>query len=260
MTVVVNGAALVRADEVLPVQVRGRQDEWAALSPAEQRLLSPEVLARWTADLHDDDYTLAELATCERRRLEALKTLRSGAELTDREWQLLRFLQQNEGRNVSYLRIARHLWSTPEHPVTVQMLRTQMDVQRPWYSAGMITTIQVIMHHIRRKLEIDPLRPQHLCTIRGVGYRYYAQPPSLDDGENYERRATEIERDRAEMQRVLGLVEGEYTAITAVDRDGNPYETSVWFGPEHPEARVKPQALDAGGPPSGRSPKTETEP
>lgn len=236
---------------LVPAVFSTRADEWLDLAPSEQRLLTPEVLARWTTDLTDDDYTLADLVVFERRRQEALKTLRGTAELTEREWQLLRFLQRNEGRNVSYLRIARHLWSTPAHPVTAQQLRTQMDVQRPWYTASMITTIQVLMHYIRKKIEIDPLRPQHLTTIRGVGYRFYSRPPALDDGENYERRAFEIARDRAEMQRVLGLTEGEYTVIQARDQDGNVYDTSVSLGPEHPSAK---RMLETSEPDSSTTP------
>lgn len=233
-----------RREDTLPVP--SRRDEWGALSAEERRLLTPEVLDRWTADLAEDDYTLTDIVRFERRRRDALKTLRSEALLSDQEWKLLRFLQRNEGRNVSYLRIARHLWSTPTNPITPARLRQQMDMGRPYYTAPMIATIQTMICSIRKKVEIDPLRPQHLATIRGVGYRFYSRPPSLDDGENYERRALEIERDREEMHRVLGLTEGEYTVVEARDRDGNLYDTRVWLGPEHPDAQAALEAPEPG--------------
>lgn len=238
--------------ERMPALTEGQRDEWARLTPAEQRLLTPEAVERWTAHLLDEDYTLAELAAFERKRREALTTLRAGADLTDTEWKLLRYLQRNEGRNVSYLRIARHLWSTPTNPITPATLRSSMDIA---YEAPLIKQIQTYIYKLRQKVEIDPLRPQHLATIRGVGYRWYSRPPSLDDGENYERRGPEIERDRLEMQRVLGLVEGEFTVVRATNRDGTPYETRVWFGPEHPDGSPKlalgdPDADDVTSPSS----------
>ncbi|WP_420394562.1 response regulator transcription factor [Acuticoccus sp.] len=36
--------------------------------------------------------------------------------------------------------------------------------------------IDVQMNRLRRKLEADPARPQHLLTVRGVGYRLLADP------------------------------------------------------------------------------------
>src|SRR3954470_22696579 len=107
-----------------------KQEEWLALSQPERKLLTREVLERWTADLDPDDYTLADLVRFERRRLDALRTLRSDQELTDKEWRLLRFLRRNEGRTVTYLDIARHLWSTPANRITARTLMTSMDVGR----------------------------------------------------------------------------------------------------------------------------------
>jgi hypothetical protein len=220
----------------MPAQLPDRQEEWTQLAPSDQRLLTPEVIERWTAHLLDEDYTLADLARFEKRRRESLTTLRAGADLTDMEWRLLRYLQRNEHRNVSYLRIARHLWASASNPITPQVLRAAGNIA---YEAPLIKQIQTYVCRLRHKIEIDPLRPQHIATIRGVGYRWYSHPPALDDGENYQKRELEIERDRAEMQAVLGLVEGEFTVIQALDRDGQPYETRVWFGPEHRDGRAQ---------------------
>lgn len=224
-----------RAVTPVPAEALGRHhDEWAALTPRDRALLTPDALARWTADLSDGDFALAEVVAFEKRRREALQTLRSTAELTDREWQLLRYLQRREGATCTYLQIARHLWSTPATPVTPRTLRTSMDASNP-YAVPMITSIQVLVHKIRRKVEIDPVRPQHLATLRGVGYRWYSRPPALDDGEDYERRARETERQREEMQAVLGIAEGDFTAIEQRDADGNVYETRIVPGPEYHE-------------------------
>ena len=206
-------------------------DEWAGLSHSERELLTPAVLDRWAGDLADDDYTLADLARFERRRLDALRTLRSDAELSDREWQLLRFLRRNEGRTCTYLDIARHLWQTPANRITARSLLQSMDAGRG-YSAPMVVTIQVLVHHLRRKLEVDPRRPQHLASIRGVGYRWYSAPPSLDDGENYVARDTEAAVLRRQLQ-AEGLYEGTFVAVQ--DADGVTFATSVAPGPDHPD-------------------------
>lgn len=208
--------------------------ELAALAPEDRRILTPAVIERWAGDLHEDDYTLADLARFERRRLDALRTLRSDQELTDKEWQLLRYLRRHEGRTVTYLDIARHLWQSPANPITARTLMASMDAGRD-YAAPMIVTIRGLIHHIRKKLEVDPRRPQHLASIRGVGYRWYSAPPSLDDGENYAARDTEARVLRRQLE-AGGLYEGEYVAVQ--DQDGVTFATSVTPGPEHPDRRA----------------------
>jgi hypothetical protein len=217
-----------------------KRDEWAALSDDDRRLLTADAVARWTGDLHEDDYTLRDLVRFERRRLDALRTLRADADLTDREWQLLRFLRRNEGKTCTYLDIARQLWQTPSNRITARSLMTSMDAGR-FYAAPMIVTIHALIHHLRRKLEVDPRRPQHIASIRGVGYRWYSAPPSLDDGENYAARETEAAVLRRRLQDE-GLFEGEFVAIR--DADGVTIATSVTPGPEHPDYPALPVADD----------------
>jgi len=36
----------------------------------------------------------------------------------------------------------------------------------------------VTMRRLRQKIEVDPNRPRHLLTVRGVGYRLMAAPTS----------------------------------------------------------------------------------
>jgi DNA-binding response OmpR family regulator len=40
------------------------------------------------------------------------------------------------------------------------------------------------MRRLRQKVEVDPNRPAHLLTVRGVGYRFVAAPAPAagDDG------------------------------------------------------------------------------
>ena len=40
------------------------------------------------------------------------------------------------------------------------------------YSVGDTATVTVHMRRLREKIEDDPAEPRHLCTVRGVGYRF----------------------------------------------------------------------------------------
>ena len=70
---------------------------------------------------------------------------------------------------------ARH----PEQVVSKDRLLTEV-----WgYRAGVRTrTVEVTVHTLRRKIERDPTRPEHLLTERGGGYRFVplASEPVLD--------------------------------------------------------------------------------
>jgi hypothetical protein len=206
-------------------------NDWYALSAADRRLLTPAVIEKWTRGLAPDEIDLVEVVRLERSRTDTLRTLRQGVELTDREWQLVRYLSRSAGQVRTYLQIARHLWQTPANPISPRSLMS-LDAGRR-YNGAMITTIHVLVSQIRRKLEIDPLRPQHLANVRGVGYVWYNAPPSLDDGIDYGRRATEHAMLREEIQREWGIYEGE--VLVVMDRDGRPFETRVLPGPEHPD-------------------------
>jgi two-component system KDP operon response regulator KdpE len=41
--------------------------------------------------------------------------------------------------------------------------------------------LRIYMGHLRRKLEADPARPVHLLTEIGVGYRFVAEPQSMEN-------------------------------------------------------------------------------
>jgi two-component system, OmpR family, KDP operon response regulator KdpE len=78
--------------------------------------------------------------------------------LTPTEWHLLETLVRNPGRLLSRRRLIREVWGA-ESETTAGNLR-------------------VYMAQLRRKLERDPHRPQHLVNEPGMGYRFEpAEPP-----------------------------------------------------------------------------------
>jgi two-component system KDP operon response regulator KdpE len=87
---------------------------------------------------------------------EKRRATRSGAEihLTPTEFRLLGCLAKHLGMVVTHRQLLREVWG-PTHAEDTQYLR-------------------VYMRQLRDKLEADPVRPQHLQTEVGVGYRLVA--------------------------------------------------------------------------------------
>jgi two-component system, OmpR family, KDP operon response regulator KdpE len=85
--------------------------------------------------------------------LEARTATRSGAQvhLTPIEFRLLGALARNAGRVVTQRQLLEEVWG-PTHRDDTHYLR-------------------IYMKQLRDKLEKDPLRPRHLLTETGVGYR-----------------------------------------------------------------------------------------
>jgi DNA-binding response OmpR family regulator len=85
--------------------------------------------------------------------------LRSGdstIHLTLMEAELLRHLVRNDGRIVSRKQILEEVWGLHEDTDT--------------------RAIDNFIVRLRRYLEDDPANPRHLLTVRGVGYRFVAEP------------------------------------------------------------------------------------
>ena len=85
--------------------------------------------------------------------------LRAGADvihLTLMESELLRHLVRNDGRVVSRKQILEEVWGLHEDTDT--------------------RAIDNFMVRLRRYIEDDPAEPRHLLTVRGVGYRFLANP------------------------------------------------------------------------------------
>jgi DNA-binding response OmpR family regulator len=76
--------------------------------------------------------------------------------LTLMEANLLRYLIQHEGRAVSRKAMLEDVWS----------LREDTDTR----------AIDNFIVRLRRYIEKDPSAPEHLLTVRGVGYRFVAEP------------------------------------------------------------------------------------
>jgi two-component system, OmpR family, KDP operon response regulator KdpE len=72
--------------------------------------------------------------------------------LTGTEYKLLAYLAANHGRVLTHQSILPHVWG-PEDADHTEYLR-------------------VYMRQLRKKLEIDPERPEHILTEPGIGYRF----------------------------------------------------------------------------------------
>ncbi len=85
-----------------------------------------------------------------------LRLLGNTIHLTVMEAELLRYLVRGEGRVVSRKSILEDVWG----------LREDTDTR----------AIDNFVVRLRRYIEEDPSSPKHLQTVRGVGYRFVAEP------------------------------------------------------------------------------------
>lgn len=76
--------------------------------------------------------------------------------LTVMESELLRYLIQNAGKAVSRRSILEEVWDLHEDTDT--------------------RAIDNFIVRLRRYIEADPAKPRHLLTVRGVGYKFIAEP------------------------------------------------------------------------------------
>ncbi|HVM94324.1 MAG TPA: response regulator transcription factor [Terriglobales bacterium] len=85
-----------------------------------------------------------------------LRSLGNTIHLTVMEADLLRYLVQSAGRVVSRKSLLEDVWGLHEDTDT--------------------RAIDNFVVRLRRYIEEDPARPKHLQTVRGVGYRFLAEP------------------------------------------------------------------------------------
>jgi DNA-binding response OmpR family regulator len=90
-----------------------------------------------------------------------LSTNRGKIQLTLMESDLLRHLIQSNGQVVSRKSILEEVWGLKEDTDT--------------------RAIDNFVVRLRRYIEDDPARPRHLLTVRGIGYRFMAEP-EVDEG------------------------------------------------------------------------------
>ena len=81
--------------------------------------------------------------------------------LTVMESELLRHLVRNDGKIVSRKQILEEVWGLHEDTDT--------------------RAIDNFVVRLRRYIEDDPGNPRHLVTVRGVGYRFFAEPGKKSD-------------------------------------------------------------------------------
>jgi DNA-binding response OmpR family regulator len=77
-------------------------------------------------------------------------------QLTLMEANLLRYLIAHEGKAVSRKAMLEEVWGLHEDTDT--------------------RAIDNFIVRLRRYIESEPSRPRHLLTVRGVGYRFIAEP------------------------------------------------------------------------------------
>jgi DNA-binding response OmpR family regulator len=133
------------ADDYLP-----KPTELAILIARTNSLLRRSAWSRRAADVYSFagrtiDFDALELRVGDR-----------GFPLTLMEANLLRYLIQHEGRAVSRKAMLEDVWS----------LREDTDTR----------AIDNFIVRLRRYIEKDPSTPQHLLTVRGVGYKFIAEP------------------------------------------------------------------------------------
>jgi two-component system OmpR family response regulator len=77
-------------------------------------------------------------------------------QLTKREWELLEYFVENEGRLVPRQELLEKVWRMPGH------IQTRAPDQ--------------FILRLRKVFEADPANPKHFLTIRDMGYRFVANP------------------------------------------------------------------------------------
>jgi two-component system alkaline phosphatase synthesis response regulator PhoP len=77
-------------------------------------------------------------------------------ELTKREWELLEYFVENEGRLIPKQEILEKVWRQPGH------IQTRAPDQ--------------FILRLRKVFEADPANPRHFLTIRDMGYRFVSRP------------------------------------------------------------------------------------
>lgn len=85
-----------------------------------------------------------------------LRARRAGQELnlTDREFEILRYLAGREGRMVTRAELLQLVWGYQQAPVT--------------------RAVDSFIFRLRRKIEVDPHHPRYIRTAHGDGYRLTA--------------------------------------------------------------------------------------
>lgn len=156
---------------ILIVSVRGQESEKAAVldNGADDYLTKPfgtrELLARIRAILRRSSGSgMLQPVACGRLTLDpGRRGAKIGDEeirLTRREYTLLIALVQRQGNVATHRQLVREVWGGV-------------------YNESALHLLHVSVSNLRRKIERDPLRPECLLTVPGVGYRIEMSPQDL---------------------------------------------------------------------------------
>jgi two-component system, OmpR family, alkaline phosphatase synthesis response regulator PhoP len=69
-----------------------------------------------------------------------------------KEYELLKVLMENTGKVLTRDHLLENVWG--------------------FEYSGETRTVDVHIRYLRRKIETDPSKPQHILTVRGIGYKY----------------------------------------------------------------------------------------
>jgi DNA-binding response OmpR family regulator len=131
-----------------------RRNEWLRSAPKKEEKIGDSVAESEPGDssaVPDEDIFRIDGKTIDFGTLE-LRTRDSTIQLTLMEAKLLRHLIENRGRTVSRSSILEDVWGLHEDTDT--------------------RAIDNFIVRLRRYLEENPSKPEHLLTVRGVGYRF----------------------------------------------------------------------------------------
>jgi two-component system, OmpR family, alkaline phosphatase synthesis response regulator PhoP len=144
---------------ILTARIRGliRRREWLEASRSGPAVAPAPVNLNGAKAAAAPDAFSFEGITIDFERLE-LRNQERRLPLTLMEAQFLRFLVAHEGQPLSRKRLLEEVWG----------LREDTDTR----------AIDNFVVRVRRYIEKEPSRPQHLLTVRGVGYRFVATPES----------------------------------------------------------------------------------
>jgi DNA-binding response OmpR family regulator len=139
-----------------------RRSQWMHTSPVVRKPYGSADSVATSSQIPSDPHSLDDFGTfsfsgktIDFGALE-LRTAGNVIHLTVMESDLLRHLVRNDGRVVSRKQILEEVWGLHEDTDT--------------------RAIDNFMVRLRRYIEDDPAQPRHLLTVRGVGYRFLANP------------------------------------------------------------------------------------
>jgi DNA-binding response OmpR family regulator len=128
-----------------------RRREWSRIHPPRSSASQPEDAGR----LAEYDAFTFDGRVIDFGKLE-LRVKKNSIQLTLMEAELLRYLVRSSGRVVSRKSILEEVWGLHEDTDT--------------------RAIDNFIVRLRRYIEDDPSKPEHLLTVRGVGYRFVPNP------------------------------------------------------------------------------------